>query len=179
MGLTEQRGAEETNLGYGDNGENTQSIKARSQQLHCINPPMLCRWQKTPLSRLLWFTRVSLCLAQMQSERAVIDHHFSKQWSWLVKSWRPKAAFPNPEISKIIRGPSSCSHSHRDKTVVLAEPWKQSRYLRCLRTVPWPQSWQSKLGELPQASKASCQTRVFRMNRAQELACAKWCWVED
>lgn len=48
MGLTEQRGGEETNLGYGDSGENTQSIKARSQQLCCINPPMLCRWQKHP-----------------------------------------------------------------------------------------------------------------------------------
>lgn len=45
----------------------------------------------------------------MQRERAVIDHIRWIHWSWLERtSWRPKAAFPNPEISKIIRGLSSC-----------------------------------------------------------------------
>lgn len=74
------------------------------------------------------------------NRRAVIDHICWIHWSWLVRSWRPKAAFPNPEISKIIRGLPSCSClDKRNETVVLAESWKQSWYLHCLRTVPWPQ----------------------------------------
>lgn len=186
MSLTEQRSDRETHYGNVGSGKSTQSFEAWSRftvSIHCTAIRCTVDWNFLVSCLLVHMNLICFFCFVFPLHRykvsAVIDHNFWNRRSWLVRNWRPKAAFPNPEISKIIGGPSSCSHSSSDWTGVLSEPCKQRRYLHCLRAVPWPQSWQSKLGELPQARKAVRQSHVSRTNGAQELVCVEWCWLED